>query len=207
MTHLVSSDLTTRHNNNAEITPWHHSSHLFRGRDRNVFTRSAVNVMYARMSDNNTFLFIRYTEIISDPDPGHQRAAEDPDETDGDILRDTEHWPGHCWSPTLWQWQCMQVRRSGRCKHCHIPGYRKTNPQTDSQIRASSDSLWAPPSQSLSQEQSSQTPKLGYIQKFILQPRTPDSDCSMNNNTKRFETERFNLKIKSKAVHVACDQY
>ena len=43
------------------------------------------------MSDNNTFLFIRYPEITSDPDPGHQRAAEDPDETDGDILRDTEH--------------------------------------------------------------------------------------------------------------------
>ena len=76
---------------------------------------SQCSCIYVRMSDNNTFLLIRYPEISSDPDPDHQRADGDHDDTDGDTRGDTR--PGHWWSPTLWQWQGMQVRRSGRCSH------------------------------------------------------------------------------------------
>ena len=66
--------------------------HIYSGDETEMYLHAVQNICtYARMSDNNTFLFIRYPEIISDPDPGHQRAAEEPDETDGDILRDTEH--------------------------------------------------------------------------------------------------------------------
>ena len=50
-------------------------------------------LLYVRMSDNNTFLLIRYPEISSDPDPDQQRADGDPDDTDGDSLGDTR--PGH----------------------------------------------------------------------------------------------------------------
>ena len=49
--------------------------------------------LYVRMSDNNTFLLIRYPEISSDPDPDHQRADGDHDDTDGDTRGDTR--PGH----------------------------------------------------------------------------------------------------------------